>query len=455
MVLAPLARDQQDNPFDLPPEAAYWRVRRHTGGRPSTVLDGDGEPLFIPVNAGRADLREQGCAGSLRLEAVDSDHKSVHAPVAFVELGVAHESTGRSGDAPADLVRTSFEAMTRTMEAMQRAQVERERALAQKERALTDAQVAAQRMNVDLMIALLDRAGGKPQDPIQVLKQQLAFQKALDAGSHRNSTELPAPIVEVDEKEPANDWLTRLKPLTPVVSVALQELIVNHFAKGDEAKAEAIRKSFSSVGGMLGLGSDEATAVRQVVQNAYAEGFASQSPTVANESSDERLAPPKAMRELLAQLSDDEAEAFLEHLGTLDGDQLKRVCADAAAIAKLEERTAWARELLRKRETEKAAAKADPVSSTAAPFDVPPALIPILSQLSPTEMQVGASIIGVLDRATIQKLADRLLAMPPDQALATIRRTIAEAQRRSASVAHRAVAAALNTDGAQPGGGAA
>src|SRR5262249_1511182 len=32
-MMAPLARDQHGNPFELPPEAAFWRVRRHTGGR--------------------------------------------------------------------------------------------------------------------------------------------------------------------------------------------------------------------------------------------------------------------------------------------------------------------------------------------------------------------------------------------------------------------------------------
>ena len=193
--MPPLARDQHGISFDVPPDAAFWRVRRHTGGRPSTVLGPDGEPLFIPIAGDRADLREGGCNGSLRLEAVDAEHKSVNAPVAFVEL-VASDDVAAKNTAPSegltDLVRMSFDSVTRTMEAMQRAQVERERALADKERKVTDAQVEMQRTHVQLMIALLERAGGgKPQDPMTVVRQQLAIKKALDEQSslseHRNA----------------------------------------------------------------------------------------------------------------------------------------------------------------------------------------------------------------------------------------------------------------------------
>src|SRR5262249_37689882 len=135
------------------------------------------------------------------------------------------------------------------MEAMQRAQVERERALAQKERALTDAQVAAQRMHVELMIALIERTtGGKPQDPITVLKQQLAFQKALDGT--RNAGVLPPPAAGSDDEpapaEKESSWLDKIQPFMPVAAMGAQQLVIDALAKNDPTKAEQMHRAAGS-----------------------------------------------------------------------------------------------------------------------------------------------------------------------------------------------------------------
>ena len=106
----PLARDQQGNPFTLPSDAAYWRVRRHTGGRPSTVLGPDGEPLFVAITSDRGELQAYGCNGSIRLEAVDGDYRSVRAPVGYVEFapngaGDSLRKTETQSDSPSSCAR--------------------------------------------------------------------------------------------------------------------------------------------------------------------------------------------------------------------------------------------------------------------------------------------------------------------------------------------------------------
>ena len=170
----------------------------------------------------------------------------MNAPVAVVELGDDTPSRPAPANDNSDLVRSSVESLTRTMEAMQRAQVERERTLAQKERSFADAQVARDRMFTDLLIALLDRStNGKPQDPLSVLRQQLAFQKALDndAGRRNAAVVVPEPV----EEEPAEEgdkmpkWLAGALPFMPMVATGIQEFVVHSVAKGDPTKAERLR----------------------------------------------------------------------------------------------------------------------------------------------------------------------------------------------------------------------
>ena len=97
--MLPLARDQHGNAFEVPPEAAFWRVKRQTGGRPSRVLGPDNEPLYIPIGGDRLDLHASGCSGSLRLEAVDGDYHPVEAPVAYVEVASNEASAPRNAAA--------------------------------------------------------------------------------------------------------------------------------------------------------------------------------------------------------------------------------------------------------------------------------------------------------------------------------------------------------------------
>ncbi len=450
--MASLARDQHGNAFEVPPEAAYWRVRRHTRGRPSTVLGPDGEPLYIPISWDKAELRGNRCCGSLRLEAVDADHQPVNAPVAYVEIAdddQAEAPSARSEEK--EMVRVAFEAQTRMVEAMQRAQVEHERANAQEKRALTEALVAKERIHAELIIALAERAGsGKPQDPVNVLKQGVAFQKLLDGT--RNAGLLPAPeVIEIEAPKKEPKWAELLRQLAPVATGAATELAVQHFSKGDEKAATQIRRNFGQWTQMLGETVQGTQGKKQKgvnaafvdVPNAAAPAVAANDNSSNEESAETRPTPPKAIREVQAALDDEEAAKFDEYLDSLDAEKYEALCKEAATMPSLDARLPWVRGLIRSFVPEAAAETAE-VEAQLSIDDIPPALMPVLAQLSPEERMMGAQILAVLDRATVAKFLSELQAMPPEKAVATIRRAIEHAQRRGASVAHRAIAAALS-----------
>jgi hypothetical protein len=81
----PLARDEDGNAFDIPPEAACWRVRRHTGGRPRLVLDVSKQPMQLPLGYTLADLEDILSPGAYRLDLVDArgEHLNLTVPVAI------------------------------------------------------------------------------------------------------------------------------------------------------------------------------------------------------------------------------------------------------------------------------------------------------------------------------------------------------------------------------------
>ena len=88
----PLANDQHGDPLDVPDEAVAWRVRRANSrpGRPQNVYDPEtGKQLEISLDATIDDLRDQGCGpGRYRLDAVDTDGKTIAGVVAFTEIAV-------------------------------------------------------------------------------------------------------------------------------------------------------------------------------------------------------------------------------------------------------------------------------------------------------------------------------------------------------------------------------
>jgi hypothetical protein len=99
---APLARDSDGNPFELPDGAAYWRVRRQTGGRPRKVLGVDRQPLRVPLEMTAEELEDVLGPSSYLLDLHDQAHNSLNVTVPV--------TVGSGVDAPDDEAREVAEA---------------------------------------------------------------------------------------------------------------------------------------------------------------------------------------------------------------------------------------------------------------------------------------------------------------------------------------------------------
>lgn len=242
---APLARDQDGNPFELPEEASWWRVRLQTTGRPRAVLGPDRKQLYVPILAGAAELEEAGCeGGSYRLEAVDADHQPIEGvPVAVVELaGVVDQAPSSHELVPTflDPPRSATEALVRSVEAMQRTQLERERHQAERERWQMQAMVEGQRSLALICTSLIERlkpAQATPSDPLTQLRQQLEAKKILDNVGGRRNGALLAPAPEGDKEKKPNPVLAMVEnvvaPFVPVGVAAATQFVTNKMSKGD------------------------------------------------------------------------------------------------------------------------------------------------------------------------------------------------------------------------------
>jgi hypothetical protein len=70
--IVPLARDPNGRPLRVPPEAAFWRVRRHTRGRPRNVIGADRKPVELPLDVTEDDLEAMFGSGTYRLDLYDA-----------------------------------------------------------------------------------------------------------------------------------------------------------------------------------------------------------------------------------------------------------------------------------------------------------------------------------------------------------------------------------------------
>jgi hypothetical protein len=167
----------------------------------------------------------------------------------------------------------------------------------------------------------------------------------------------------------------------------------------------------------------------------------------AEEGGEARPVTPRAIREVLAVLDDAEADALDTYLSDLDDERYAQACREATAIEALEARLVWTRALIgRASHQEQSAVPASEAES--APLieipGIPSQLVPVLAQLTPDEQLTGVQLLSWLDRATTERVTADLLSLPPEGALAKIRRMIAEARRRGPSVAQRAVASVFS-----------
>ena len=91
--IIPLAREPGGRPLAVPENAAAWRVRRHTGGRPRIVLGVDKQPIHVPLGYTIADLEDILTPGVYRLDIVDAKGEPLDFTVA-IELGQYRNAGG-------------------------------------------------------------------------------------------------------------------------------------------------------------------------------------------------------------------------------------------------------------------------------------------------------------------------------------------------------------------------
>jgi hypothetical protein len=411
-VEAPLARDDAGNPFELPDEAAYWRVRRQTTGRPRTVLGPDGEPLYVPILAGAAALEDNGCGPDrYRLEAADGDRKAIPGvPVAVLELAGAVEAAPARGElVPAFLEppRSSTEALTRTLEAMQRTQLERERQNAERERWQMQAMVESQRSVALICTSLIERLKPAPStvaDPLSILKQQAEANKMIEQlVERRTAIALPA-AAESTGDEPGG-WTSFLSAALAPIAPAVNQLIQAQTYKMMGLAPEQIAAQFT------GVRNDAATA-------------------------EDEFHYPRCIRQVLGELTDNEANQVEEVFAGLSDAERNALFAEAEKIVALGERTEWTRRLLQRRNA--AAAPAPPDAPS-----IPPAFQQLFAGLSSGEQATLLRMLARLDLGTLEKLATALLALDPATQLEKVRGMIQSFEQRETATAQRTVFSTL------------
>lgn len=96
-----VAFNQQGEPFDVPPSATGWKVRRsRLKGPPELVYGLDGAPLVLPLDADLQDLRREArIPGRYRLEPVDDRQQVIEgAQVAYLYIHEDHPPQEQGGE---------------------------------------------------------------------------------------------------------------------------------------------------------------------------------------------------------------------------------------------------------------------------------------------------------------------------------------------------------------------
>jgi hypothetical protein len=225
--IVPLARDPNGRPLRIPPEAAFWRVRRHTRGRPRNVIGADRKPVELPLDVTEDDLEAMFGAGTYRLDLYDAQGEplDVTATVALGEPEPANANEPAEGAvAIAPVLPANASDVRLVLEANVRAT---QLAFAHNERTLT----ASLRMADTLRDGIRDLANAQA-TWINTL--------ASARGFFRNASPLPplpAPaddeVDEDDDEEVLEDeaspptWIDNLKPLVDTAATSATNAIMD------------------------------------------------------------------------------------------------------------------------------------------------------------------------------------------------------------------------------------
>lgn len=229
--VVPLARDDQGRPLPVPPDAAFWRVRRHTRGRPRNVTGADRQPLRLPLDFTEADLEAMFGSGTYRLDLCDAAGESLDV-TATLSLGddeSEHVDSASNELVPQPTLPVNASDVRLVLEANVRAT---QLAFSHNERTLT----ASLRMADTLRDGLRDLANAQASWITAIASARGFFRNAAPA--------LPVPIAETSsEEEPEEDeadgeparpdWIEMAQPLVATITESVVKAIMNRSAKND------------------------------------------------------------------------------------------------------------------------------------------------------------------------------------------------------------------------------
>lgn len=101
--MSELAFNINGEAFEVPANAAGWRVRRmRAKGSPEVVYAREGQPLVLPISAEIADLRaEVDSTGRYRLDLVDQNNKAIEgAPSGYVQINFETQPAASASETP-------------------------------------------------------------------------------------------------------------------------------------------------------------------------------------------------------------------------------------------------------------------------------------------------------------------------------------------------------------------
>ena len=104
--MSELAFNLNGEPFELPPTATGWRVRKFKSkGAPEVVYGREGTPLVLPIDADMDDLRREARSeGRYRLDVLDEHSRAISgAPPAYVCIHPADAATAPAQPEPAQV----------------------------------------------------------------------------------------------------------------------------------------------------------------------------------------------------------------------------------------------------------------------------------------------------------------------------------------------------------------
>ena len=215
----------------IPVDAAFWRVRRHTRGRPRNVTGADRQPLQLPLDFAEADLEAMFGSGTYRLDLCDAAGESLDV-TATISLD---DSEAPQAESPgAELVAQSVLPVSASdvrlvLEANVRAT---QLAFTHNERTLS----ASLRMADTLRDGLRDLANAQASWITAIASARGFFRNA--------ATALPMPVAqestedeEADDDEPAPpSWVEMAQPLVATITDSVVKAIMNRGTKNDGTK---------------------------------------------------------------------------------------------------------------------------------------------------------------------------------------------------------------------------